>query len=122
MIGTQLLGVHVGDPGAVHAAAPAAIWSRRCRWIRPACNPPSLRRSRLSRQYHRAKYLQMAIIGLGGLTLLLWSFPLRWQLCVPLGALLASGLASEQWAYYKKHLQPDFYRLHGRTGGLHKSQ
>jgi hypothetical protein len=28
----------------------------------------------------------------------------QWELCVPLGAVLLGGLASVQWAYYKKHM------------------
>ena len=54
--------------------------------------------------YHRAKYLQLAVLGLGGLALLMWPGPVHWQLCVPLGALVTGGLASVQWAYYKKHM------------------
>jgi fatty acid desaturase len=54
--------------------------------------------------YHRAKYLQVALLGLGGAGLLLWPGQVRWELCVPLGAALTGGLASVQWAYYKKHM------------------
>ena len=48
--------------------------------------------------------LGLAVFGLCGVGLLLWPGPVRWELCVPLGAMLAGGLASVQWAYYKKHL------------------
>ena len=51
-----------------------------------------------------AKYLQLAVLGLGGVALLMWPGPVRWDRCVALGALLAGGLASVQWAYYKKHM------------------
>lgn len=54
--------------------------------------------------YYPAKYLQVTVLGLGGVYLLLWSGPVRWELCVPLGAVLLGGLASVQWAYYKKHM------------------
>jgi len=46
----------------------------------------------------------VAVLGLGGVCLLLWPGPVRWELCVPLGAVLLGGLASVQWAYYKKHM------------------
>lgn len=54
--------------------------------------------------YHRAKYLQLAILGLGAVGLLLWPGPVRWTLCLPLGAVLAGVLVSVQWRYYKKHM------------------
>lgn len=44
------------------------------------------------------------MLGLGGVCLLLWPGPVWWELCVPLGAVLLGGLASVQWAYYKKHM------------------
>ena len=50
------------------------------------------------------KYLQLAVLGLGGVALLMWPGPVQWELCVALGALLTGGLASVQWAYYKKHM------------------
>jgi len=53
--------------------------------------------------YHRAKYLKV-VLGLGGVCLLLWPGPVRWELYAPLGAVLLGGLASVQWAYYKKHM------------------
>jgi hypothetical protein len=46
----------------------------------------------------------LAVLGLGGVSLLLWPGPVQWERCVALGALLAGGLASVQWAYYKKHM------------------
>lgn len=51
-----------------------------------------------------SKHLQLAVLGLGGVALLLWPGPVQWERCVALGALLAGGLASVQWAYYKKHM------------------
>ena len=41
---------------------------------------------------------------LGGVALLMWPGPVRWEQCMVLGALLTGGLASVQWAYYKKHM------------------
>ena len=54
--------------------------------------------------YHRAKYLQLAVLGLGGVALLMWPAPVQWELCVAPGALLTGALAGAQWAYYKKHM------------------
>lgn len=55
--------------------------------------------------YQRAKYLRVAVLGLGGVGLLLWPGPVRWEPCAPIGAVLAGGLAGVQWTYYKKHMQ-----------------
>ena len=54
--------------------------------------------------YHRAKYLQMAVLGLGGVALLVWPGPVAWEVCAGLGAIVMGGLARGQWAFYKKHL------------------
>jgi integrating conjugative element membrane protein (TIGR03747 family) len=104
MLSTQLLGVRVAILARfapllllLHGAGAADGLVRRA--IRRACGG---RES--ASLYHRAKYLQLAVIGLGGLTLLLWPGQVQWYLCVPLGALLTSGLASVQWAFYKKHM------------------
>ena len=104
MIGTQLLGVRVATLARftpllvlLYGVGAADGLSRRA--IRRACGG---RES--ASLYHRAKYLQLAVLGLGGLTLLLWPVHLRWQLYVSQGALLTSGLASVQWAFYKKHM------------------
>ena len=43
-------------------------------------------------------------LGLGGVALVMWPAPVQWELCMVLGALLSGGLASVQWAYYKKHM------------------
>ena len=51
-----------------------------------------------------AGLLLVSVLGLGGVALLMWPGPVRWELCVALGALLTGGLASVQWAYYKKHM------------------
>ncbi len=54
--------------------------------------------------YHRAKYLQMAVLGLGGVVLLVWPGPVAWEVCAGLLGLVTCGLARQQWAFYKKHL------------------
>jgi hypothetical protein len=46
----------------------------------------------------------LALLGLGGAALLMWPGPVRWELVIPLGVALTGGLASVQWAYYKKHM------------------
>ena len=56
--------------------------------------------------YHRVKYLQLAVLGLGGVVLLLWPRQVQWELCVLLGALLTSGLPPMQWVYYKSTSSP----------------
>ena len=104
MLGTQLLGVRVAilarfAPLLLLLYAVGAADGLTQRAIRRAC---SGRES--ASLYHRAKYLQLAVLSLGGITLLLWPAPLQWQLCVSLGALLTSGLASIQWVFYKKHM------------------
>jgi hypothetical protein len=104
MVGTQLLGVRAAilarfTPLLLLLYAVGAADGFTQRAIRRACGG---RES--ASLYHRAKYLQVAVLGLGGVALLLWPGPVRWELCVVLGALLAGGLASVQWAYYKKHM------------------
>jgi len=104
MVGTQLLGVRAAIVARftpllllLYAVGAADGFTQRA--IRRACGG---RES--AGLYHRAKYLQVAVLGLGGVGLLLWPGPVRWELRVPLGAVLLGGLASVQWAYYKKHM------------------
>ena len=54
--------------------------------------------------YHRAKYLQIVVLGLGGVALLVWPGPVAWGTCMGLVMAVTIGLARQQWAYYKKHL------------------
>ena len=54
--------------------------------------------------YHRAKYLQMAVLGLGGVALLVWPGAVAWELCTGLIVVATVGLGRQQWAYYKKHM------------------
>ena len=103
-LGTQLLGVRVAfmsrfAPLLLLLYAVGAADGLTQRAIRRACGG---RES--ASLYHRARYLQLAVLGLGGLALLMWPAAVHWQLCVPLGALVTGGLASVQWAYYKKHM------------------
>jgi hypothetical protein len=104
MVGTQLLGVRVAILARfapllflIYVVGAADGFTRRA--IRRACGG---RES--ASLYHRAKYLQLAVLGLGGLALLMWLGPVRWQLCAALGVMLTGALASVQWAYYKKHM------------------
>jgi len=104
MLGTQLLGVRVAIlvrfmPILLLMYAVGAAEGLTRRAVRRSCGG---RES--ASLYHRAKYLQLVVLGLGGLILLLYPVALQWQLCVALGALLTSGLASVQWAFYKKHI------------------
>ncbi len=71
--------------------------------LRAAGDPPDLRRTRVRRPVHTAMYLQVAVLGLG-VSALLWPGPVQWELCVPIGAVLAGGMASVQWTYYKRHM------------------
>ena len=103
MVGTQLVGVRAAILALfapllllLYAVGAADGFAQRA--IRRACGG---RES--AGLYHRAKYLQVAVLGLGGVGLLLWPGPVQWELCVPLGAVLTGGLAGAQWAYYKKH-------------------
>ena len=104
MVGTQLLGVRAAILARfapllllLYAVGAADGFTERA--IRRACGG---RES--ASLYHRAKYLQLAVLGLGGVAVLLWPGPVQWEMGVVLGALLAGGLASLQWAYYKKHM------------------
>jgi hypothetical protein len=104
MVGTQLLGVRAAILARfapllllLYAVGAADGFTQRA--IRRACGG---RES--ASLYHRAKYLQLAVLGLGGVALLMWPGPVRWGLCVPLGAALTGGLASVQWTFYKKHM------------------
>jgi hypothetical protein len=54
--------------------------------------------------YHRAKYLQVAVLGLGGVGLPMLPGQVRWERFAILGTLIAGALARVQWVYYKKHM------------------
>lgn len=104
MVGTQLLGVRAAilvrfAPLFLLLYSVGASDGLARRAIRRACGG---RES--ASLYHRAKYLQLTVLGLGGVALLIWPGPVLWEVCVPLGVALTGGLASVQWVYYKKHM------------------
>ena len=100
MVGTQLLGVRAAIL-ARFAPLSSSVRGRRRRWftqraIRRACGG---RES--ASLYHRAKYLQLAVLGLGGCS------PALAGRCG--GAVRGAGRAADrefglQWAYYKKNM------------------
>ena len=104
MVGTQLLGVRFATlirflpplmllyvVGTVDGLTERAI--RRSCWGRESAS-----------LYHRAKYLQLVVLGLGGVALLVWPGRVAWELCVGLVVVVSGGLARLQWVFYKKHL------------------
>jgi hypothetical protein len=104
MVSTQLLGVRAAilarfAPLLLLLYVVGAADGVTQRAIRRACGG---RES--ASLYHRAKYLQLAVLGLGGLALLMWPGPVQWEQCVAVVVALIGGLARVQWAYYKKHL------------------
>jgi integrating conjugative element membrane protein (TIGR03747 family) len=104
MVSTQLLGVRAAilarfAPLLLLLYVVGAADGVTQRAIRRACGG---RES--ASVYHRAKYLQLAVLGLGGLALLMWPGPVQWEQCVAVVVALIGGLARVQWAYYKKHL------------------
>jgi hypothetical protein len=55
--------------------------------------------------YHRAKYLQMAVLGLGGVALCGLAGACGYGSCMQgLIGVVTGWLARQQWAFYKKHL------------------
>jgi len=104
MVGTQLLGVRFATlmrflPLLLLLYAVGTADGLTERAIRRSCGG---RES--ASLYHRAKYLQMVVLGLGGVALLIWPGPVLWEVWGPLGVALTGGLASVQWGYYKKHM------------------
>jgi len=104
MVGTQLLGVRFAAfmrflPLLLLLYAVGAADGLTERAIRRSCGG---RES--ASLYHRAKYLQMVALGLGGVALLVWPGPVAWELCAGLIVILTAWLARQQWAFYKKHL------------------
>lgn len=104
MVGTQLLGVRAAilarfAPLLLLLYVVGAADGVTQRAIRRACGG---RES--ASVYHRAKYLQMAVLGLGGVALLMYPGPVEWEWCVAAGSAVVGCLAAVQWSYYKKHL------------------
>ena len=104
MVGTQLLGVRFATlmrflPLLLLLYAVGTADGLTERAIRRSCGG---RES--ASLYHRAKYFQMAVLGLGGVTVLVWPGPIRW-LWVAVGMAAGSAVLTRgQWAFYKKHL------------------
>ena len=104
MVGSQLLGVRAAilarfEPLLLLLYAVGAADGFTQRAIRRACGG---RES--ASLYHRAKYLQLAVLGLGGVALLTWPGSVAWEHCTGLITIVMGGLARQQWALYKKHL------------------
>lgn len=104
MIGTQLLGVRLATLALmlpllvlVYAVAAADGLTKR-----------AIRRASGGREsaslYHRAKYLQVVLLGTGLLATLLWPAPVEWILIGVALVAVVGVLARLQWGYYKKHL------------------
>ena len=103
MLGTQLLGVRAAilahfAPLLLLLYTVGAADGLTQRAIRRACGG---RES--ASLYHRAKYLQVMVLGLGGVAMLVWPGEVEWELCAALVAVATGCLARVQWAYYKKH-------------------
>jgi hypothetical protein len=54
--------------------------------------------------YHRAKYAQVTVLGLGAALLLVWPLPVAWTVVSALAGAALAWLASAQWGYYKKRV------------------
>jgi hypothetical protein len=104
MVGTQLLGIRAGIlsrylpllgllylVGAVDGLSLRAV--RRIQGGRESAGV-----------YHRAKFMQLGLLALGGATLLVWPWSVAWGWMAGLAAGHLAVLAAVQWTYYKKHL------------------
>ena len=104
MVGTQLLGMRFAMlmrflPLLMLLYAVGTVDGLTERAIRRSCGG---RES--ASLYHRAKYLQLAVLGLSGVALLVWPGSVPWGLCAGVIVVVTGGLARQQWAFYKKHL------------------
>jgi hypothetical protein len=104
MVGTQVLGVRFATlvrflPLLLLLYAMGTADGLTARAIRRSCGG---RES--ASLYHRAKYLQMVMLGLGGMALLVWPGSVAWELCSGMIVGVTGGFARLQWAFYKKHL------------------
>ena len=104
MVGTQLLGVRFATlirflPLLLLLYTVGTVDGLTERAIRRSCGG---RES--ASLYHRAKYLQMVALGLGGVALLVWPGSVAWELFAGLIAFAIGGMARVQWIFYKKHL------------------
>jgi len=104
MVGTQLLGVRFATlmrflPLLLLLYVVGIVDGLTERGIRRSCGG---RES--ASLYHRAKYLQMVVLGLGAVAVLVWPGPTPWFRIAAGLAVISAMLARGQWAYYKKHL------------------
>ena len=104
MVGTQLLGVRFATfmrflPLLLLLYVVGAADGLTERAIRRSCGG---RES--ASLYHRAKYLQVVVLGLGGVALWVWPGAVAWTQCAGFIVVATSALARVQWTYYKKHL------------------
>ena len=95
MVGTQLLGVRFAIlmrflPMLLLLYAVGTVDGLTARAIRRSCGG---RES--ASLYHRAKYLQMSLLGLGGVVLLGWPGPLDLELCAGLITVLTGWLTRQ---------------------------
>jgi hypothetical protein len=104
MIGTQLLGLRAG---ILVRFLPLLVLLYGV-GVAEGLSQRSIRRAQAAREsaslYHRAKYLQVVVLALGGAVVLVWPAPVSWGLCAGVGAVVVGLLAAGQWAYYKKHV------------------
>ena len=104
MVGTQLFGVRMATllrfaPLLMLLYAVGAADGLTQRAIRRSCGG---RES--ASLYHRAKYLQLAVLGLGGIALLVWPGAVAWWPSAGLIVSATGTLSRLQWTFYKKHL------------------
>jgi hypothetical protein len=104
MVGTQLLGVRIATllrfvPLSLLLYTVGTADGLTQRAIRRSCGG---RES--ASLYHRAKYLQFAVLGLGWVGLLAWPGVVAWWPCAGFMVAATAALARVQWTFYKKHL------------------
>ena len=104
MLGTQLLGVRFATflrfwPLLLVLYMVGAADGLTERAIRRSCGG---RES--ASLYHRAKYLQLVALGLGGVVILVWPGTIAWVWVTTGMAASSAILARGQWVYFKKHL------------------
>jgi len=104
MLATQLLGVR----GAILVQHAPLLLVLYVAGMAEGLSQRAIRRTRGGREsasvYHRAKYLQVVVLGLGIALMLVWPSPLAWGRCAGIGIAAVAMLAALQWTYYKKHV------------------
>jgi hypothetical protein len=103
-VSTQLIGVRVA---IAVLCLPAALLGYFIA-VADGLAQRSIRRAAGGREsaslYHRAKHMQVAVAGIGFVTVLVWPTPVNWTLTAIVMSAVVAMLARIQWAYYKKHL------------------